>query len=321
MTNSELQPDPVFDPEHIGRSLDIVQRQFPVLPQQFKGTVIGDFVSRQKGDGFEPDGLRDYEHGDDMSRIDWPMTMQQADRWPQIRMRYQDVTPSLWVITDVLQQRNEFNPGHYSEQLLALSAVTAMLRMAQVMRMPSGVIAIDDGEVVVAQHQAKAGRRNMYGTAAELANTIINKSDKQPDTSLHLDDAIKLAARNVTRSVVAVVSDFRDVADPDDETHGWAKPIHRLADKGNQIIAVETTNAWDYDMPEQIDRLNGSTGKLRFGRDNKARQEYKKLSGAQQHAINDSLKKSGAHHITLSADDPRWKSSFLQQLRIPTARR
>lgn len=324
--------EPVFDPQNVGASLRMIDEQLPMRAVWLQGTIVGEVASRRKGQGFELDGTRDYEYGDDPRHIDHQATARHPEQWPQIREHYGDITPALWIVTDALQSRNRFNPGYFAEQNLALSAVTALMRIAHVHNMPSAVIAVDDKGFTVRQQEPLQGREHVYQTAQQLARPLNSASvsvDRrfwqrrqrvQPeDLDMHLSGAIRYAAQSSVESMVAVVSDFRDVAFPDDEEHGWEKPLKQLTKQGNDIIAIELTNPQDYELPAEATRFLTPNGVVWVGQDKKSqkiRSAFREAAQTQQEAINTALSQANIRHITLSTSDPLWLTSLRKQLRI-----
>lgn len=87
------------------------------------------------------------------------------------------------------------------------------------------------------------------------------------------------------------------------------------------MIAVETTNPWDFRLPTTVSRLR-TRHRVAWIRDGKAgeaqRDSYAEAAQLQQIAIDDALHKAGAYHIKLAADNPYWVSSLRDQIRAKT---
>ncbi len=318
MTVEMSQADPVFDPANVGESLDVLREQLPMRDQSFRGTVVGEFASSQKGSGFDINGVRDYVLGDDTRHVDWRATARQPDHQLQVREHYRDTMPALWVVTDALQSRNEVNPGYFSEQQLALSAVTGLIRIANLQGMPSAVIASDDYETAIAQRQPMHGKVHLRRTAQMLADVMLAEASEDTTAPGHLAELLRYGSQRCMGSIVAVVSDFREVADPDDAEQGWKTPLEDLIRRGNQLVAVEVTNPWDYRLPATVDRFTTREGVLWVGNDKQGqrqRAQYEADAQAQQVAIDDALAGIKAHHIKLSTAEPQWLGSFRDQLR------
>src|SRR5581483_1666958 len=131
--STEIQP--VFDPSNPALILDRVQEAIPINQRWLKGLIPGETAAKRVGHGYEIDGIRDFMDGDDPRYVDWNVTARMTDEGatPQVRIHYRDITPNFWIVTDAAQSRYNIesprdNPGHFPENLLALSAITALMR-------------------------------------------------------------------------------------------------------------------------------------------------------------------------------------------------
>ncbi|GEM_PF-2523732 len=317
MSIETIQVDPVFDPTRVGASLDVIQAHLELEEPLLRGVITGDEASRRKGGGLERDGLRTYEPGDDIHRIDWVSTAAQSDGSIMLRERHADITPNMWLLTDVLQSRYAHNPGYFSERDLGLSALMKMFGIARLHGMPAAVMAINDSRLID-QLQPAQGDNHTFDTAKLLARNMSGPQSPTPERpSQHLAALLKYAGSRCAEEVVVVVSDFRDTADPKDIENGWHKHLRQLRDQRNEIFAVELTNPWDYELPEQADRLITGSSVTWIGRSKRGSQhraDYAKAAQVQQGQIDESLAAAGAHHIKLSTDQPRWVASFRDQI-------
>lgn len=323
MAVEQMTIDPVFDPYEAGETLDILQEELPVRRQKFSGTLFGDFLSRRKGEGYDPDGLREYEMGDDVRHIDHRASAQMVDETLLVREHYRDNQPKLLVFTDAFQRRYEGNPGNYSARDLALSAVLGLVSMAHRLEIPTQVTAANHHGVVFEQRRPGRGRRNNLQLASGLAECALSASEA-PQQSYRLADLLREADAASSESLVAVVSSFRDTPDPADAEMGWLEPLQELRNRDNQIVAVEVTNPWDMALPDEIDRFDIGGEVVWVGDDKKGRANRARYIAAalrQSAAITEALDNVQAHHITLNTSDPRWVSSFQDQLRTGRHRR
>jgi hypothetical protein len=315
---------PVFDPADPGQSLDVVRAMLPLNARWHKGIFAGEQPSLKLGSGRERDGIRDYESGDSTRDIDWRLLAREEDQFatPQIRERHRDITPALWIVTDLGQSRNRIinqrdNPGEFPEQFLAMSAVVALMRIAQAKNMRWGVIASDDHGIAIADRHPKGGRNNFLHNAERFAELVAPDEDKHVKAEYPLAELFRFAGEKCSGSVVAVVSDFRSEAAPEPgKDPSWQQPLEFLSKK-NDLITVETTNPWDFRFPETDDRImvDGKVidvGNGRRGRANRARYEHDSQQQAQ--AIQEALTSAGARQISLSTERGRWLDDFTAQL-------
>lgn len=313
------QVDPVFDPAHVGASLDAIKGRLPLNALWLRGNIVGEMVSKRRGQGYDVDGVRPYVPGDDPRYIDHNITARQPDQWPQLREHYADVTPNLWLVTDALQSRNSFNPGYFSEQRLALSAVTAFMRIAQIEGVPAASLASNDHKIIE-QRRPGQGKAHILKTAKFLAGGMNESRDRGAGeiiTPPSLSALLRYAGKRCAEDIVVVVSDFRDTAGPSDAINGWKPALDTLAKQGNNLIAVELTNPWDYQLPTTADRLTTGQGVMWIGSGKRGRQyraDYAEAALEQQAKIDASLAAAGAHHIKLATDQSRWVASFRDQI-------
>lgn len=306
--------EPLVDPNRLGASLDRVNRLvMPVREPVLRGAQYGETLSRLRGQGMERDGVRDYEPGDDPRYIDWKLTARSPGDVPKLRQHHKEITPNLWLATDLAQRRNCSTPGAaFMEQELALSATLAMLLLAQKESMPTGLAAINDDEMVQSPTPAM-GTKNVFNMSQQLTRLTEVGYTAANGNEQHLGSMLKRLATVATENMVVLVSDFRDAA-PDDGAQGWAKPVQQLRHNGNSIVAIETTNPWDYEIPTEVDRLQlaGKTVHLGGKEGQRIREAYRETALEQQAAIDEALR--GVAHVKLSTEDPRWFTSLRTQL-------
>lgn len=314
-----IQVDPVFDPARVGASIDVIQGRLPLRAPWLRGNVVGEMASKIRGEGYDIDGVRPYVLGDDPRHIDYNITARQPDQWPQLRERYADITPNMYIVTDVLQSRYGFNPGYYSEQNLALAAVMAFMRIARVENMPVAIFGSND-ESIFGQQKPAQGKLHSLKSGKFLTSHLLvpNEYGQSMEVTPPLSSLLRYAGRWCVESVVIVVSDFRDTAEPTDPDNGWKPALDRLAHQGNNLIAVELTNPWDYELPPQADRLTTKHGVAWIGGGKLGRQrraDYAEAASLQQSSIDAALAVAGAVHIKLATDQPRWITSFRDQIK------
>ncbi len=308
---SEIQP--VFDPHHPGRSIDAVNALIPHRTRMLAGSLIGETVSSHLGQGIEVDGIRPYQPGDESKHVDWRASARQADGTLMVRQHYDEITPTLWVVTDMFQKRHEANGGHFSERDLAASAVMTLLTLADRQSIPSAVVAIHEGGIW--QQKPSRGRQHIRHAGSGIAKLMLDRPE-QPMVERPLSEGLKAVAKTAVKNVVIVASDFRSNVDTLEKSVGWKRSLQDLARKGNDITAVELTNPWDIKLPEESDRFTfGTTGIYLGGKkEKKYRDTYTHLASIQQDLIDDAIKSSGALHIKLSTDQGRWLNSLRDQL-------
>ncbi len=331
MANETIAIEPLVDPENIGGSLDAI---IPIQANLLSGWHYGDTDSRRRGSGFEIDGINDYEPGDDPRLIDWRATARHPEHWPQIRQHYAEITPSLWLVTDIADKRYTANGGHFSEQQLAVSAILTLMRQAEAQGMPVALAATNGTELFMEkepvrskQHLLGAGNKLTELTAQQPSEPIRRRwlagraRHEAPQDGVTLDTVLEQVSKRAVQSVVAIVSDFRYCDEPENTTNGWAQPLWELAKHGNDIIAVELKNPQDDALPEKADNFWLDAGAVALkGREGEAiRARYAELAIEQQEAIDSTLSGVKAAHIVLSTTEPEWRTSLYEQLQANNA--
>lgn len=259
--------------------------------------------------------------GDDIRHIDWRLTGRQADGSLQVRVRHKDVTPNMWVISDVLASRYESDTDqYYREQNLGLSAIMATMRIGDIVGMPTAAIVADGRGLVVPQSEPMRGRRHLYRVASSLAGSVLNQEQGHNEARNPLTDALQYASRTCVQNMVVIVSDFRGEAHIDGQDPSWKKPLSKIKSKGNDLLAIELVDPLDFKLRDTADRYRdaGHNMGIWVGNDKQGKQireKYAEQAQAKSESIKQSLKAVGAHHLQLRTDNPRWRDDFRRQLR------
>ncbi len=298
---------PVFDGTLA--SLDVVYGSLRFEADKFRGLLSGDYTSKRFGDGFETDGVREFEYGDDPRYLDYAEMAKDPLNRLWIRRHYRDITPSVAIVTDALTDRYDVPvPGYFSEKQLVLSGVMAAAIIAEQHGMPHALITGDDK---LSRNPFKQTRKSLVADAQRLA-TGLEEAPKE----VRLAGLLQQAARVATENVVVVVSDFRDTM-PEDE-NGWKKPLEELVRRSkNQVIAIETVNPWDYALPEEVRSfsLRGANPVTLAGKPGKrAREDYAEVTRVQQATIDTTMRSIGARHIKLDTMRPDWITALHEGL-------
>lgn len=315
-----LEREPLIDPgdsESLAAGLNCInQLVLPIQTTVLRGSHFGEIASQRHGSGADRDGIRDYLPGDKVSNIDWRIAAQMPDEPLKIRRHFNSVWPDVLLVTDEPHSRNKVTPGQaYSEQALAFSAAMAILLIAQKESLPTGLFAINDSRrLQVPVGETEASRTLNFGN---MLIKLAEDSFQLGGERQHLGSLLKRLGAVANESLVVVVSDFRDVAKPDDTENGWKKPLQQLKHQSNDIIAIEPVNPDDYNIDNSV-RLQSVEGKaawIGYGKHaQKKREQYKELANKQREEIDAALKSTGVTHIKLSTDDTRWFTSLRQQL-------
>jgi hypothetical protein len=343
MPYENSDPERLFDTSHIGAS---IREPLPINGHWLSGLISGDNNSFRKGHGEERDGTRLLQDGDDARLIDHRASSRMTDGSIIVRERYADITPTLYVVTDVFRSRSSINPGICSEQLLGASVIAGLLRTADSEGIPTSLVAASDRSLYV-QELADMGLPHLLRTGQDIATLIdtdqpmsisstrrhgregrIEKPRLGKDEKLKLADVIKRAGRLILakESMIVLVSDFRDDLEPRDVSGGWFSQARRLQEAGSVLLAVELTNADDFQLPEKDATLKVEDTKSWIGsgkRDKLSqtrRDLYAKKTALQQVEIDALLKRVTLGHIKLSTIPGERPGQWLRDIRTQLRR-
>ncbi len=315
MSSEALTIQPSFDPYEPGLSLDRINAHLPVHAAWLKGTVFGDMQSRIKGAGTDIDGIRPYEFGDDTRHIDWAATAKDENNWPQLREHYMDITPNLYVVSDILSPRNNTDTEQpHTKQSLGLAAILSVMNIANSTVMPSRLIATDGNRLIIPERSPRSGRHHLLNTANILSReALVSAPNEEKHT---LADLLHFVGRSASRSVVLVVSDFRAESMSGQDEFNWGRALKSLKAKHNDILAVEITAPRDFHIQPNTSLFRHTgTNQVTPEYDKDLRREYALGAQKRQNRVDKALSDAQARHIKLSTSDPQWLTSFTSGLR------
>jgi uncharacterized protein (DUF58 family) len=274
----------------------------------------GDYVGLLPGPGSEAGESREYRPGDDVRRMDWPVTARTT--LPHVRRTVADRELETWMAID-LSASLDFGTAAMLKRDLALAAATAMAhltvrggnRIGAVVGTGSGVVVQEQGgfwrrkrETVtqapdahaIVRMPARPGRKEAQGLLRAIARTRI-----RPGRS-DLGELIDMLNRPPRRRGVAVViSDFLAPVD------GWARPIRKLGVR-HDVLAVEIVDPRELELPDVgvLTLTDPETGMLHEVQtsDPALRARYAEAAGNQRGEIARALRAAGAAHLRLRTD-------------------
>jgi len=328
-------PEHLFNPNNVGES---IRQPLPIHGEWLSGLISGDIESTEKGRGSDRDGARPYQDGDDIRKIDWKASMRTPDDSLVVRDHYAEVTPNLYLVTDVFHSRYSVNPGICSEQLLGASMIASLLASADSEGIPTALVASTDRSLYV-QPLANMGRKHLLNTGYDMASMLdpdqpaskertsragrAGRFEEAEATSLA--STLRRLGKIARESVIVVVSDFREDLEPSKEDNGWVQQLKRLKRAGNIILATELTNITDFELPEKDVTLKSGDTRTYISDAEKdklsqrRRELYAVVTKAQQAEIDETIAKLTIGHIKLStipAEEPGdWMRQAKHQIR------
>ena len=261
-----------------------------IVHRRLDGLLQGDYRGLLPGPGSEPGESREYRPGDDVRRMDWPVTARTTV--PHVRQTEADRELETWLAVD-LSASLDFGTARYLKRDLALAAAAAMTHLTVRGGNRIGAV-VGSGAAPVRWLAARAGRRHAQGLLRAIAGT----SAAPGVTDLGgLVDALSRPPRR--RGLAVVISDF--LAPPAQ----WAGPIRRLAVR-HEVLAVEVLDPRELELPdvgvlELMDPETGVVHEVRTG-DRRLRRAYAEAAAAQRNAIAATLREAGVPRLQLRTD-------------------
>ncbi|MFI6070820.1 DUF58 domain-containing protein [Actinoplanes sp. NPDC051343] len=288
-----------------------------LVTRKLDGLLQGDYVGLLPGPGSEAGESREYRPGDDVRRMDWPVTARTT--LPHVRRTVADRELETWLAVD-LSASLEFGTALSLKSDLVLAAATAMAhltvrggnRIGAVVGTGTGVrpperasrwrrkaatastTGAESPQAPFVRMPARPGRKEAQGLLRAIARTRI-----QPGRA-DLGALIEMLNRPPRRRGVAVViSDFMAPVE------GWARPVRKLGVR-HDVLAVEVVDPRELELPDVgvMTLADPETGLLHEVQtaDPELRRRYAEAAGEQRAAIARALRAAGASHLRLRTD-------------------
>jgi len=313
MTQAAIPP-PTAD-NGLARSEAVLSRLQLLVTRKLDGLLQGDYIGLLPGPGSEAGESREYRPGDDVRRMDWPVTARTTT--PHVRRTVADRELETWMAID-LSASLDFGTARWLKRDLVIAAATAMAhltvrggnRIGAVVGTGSGVTqpatpvrpwrrrtaapTAAPAESQVIRMPARPGRKEAQGLLRAIART--ESRPGRADLG-ELIDRLNRPPRR--RGVAVVISDF--LAPVDD----WARPVRKLGVR-HDVLAIEVVDPRELELPDVgvLVLTDPETGALHEvqSSDPALRQRYAEAAGAQRGAIARALRTAGAAHLRLRTD-------------------
>lgn len=256
------------------------------IARRLDGLLHGDYLGLLPGPGTEAGEAREYRPGDDVRRMDWPVTARTTV--PHVRTTVADRELEAWLSVD-LSPSLDFGTVDMLKRDLAINAVAAFSYLAGRGGNRIGAVVTEGGPArAIPPRPGRGGARSLLRAVTELP-----KGDGPGDLAELLDKTRRHTRR---RGLAVVVSDFIDEGD-------WPRELRRLSVR-QQVVCVEIVDPAELRLPDVgvldlIDPETGShvevqTGNARF------RARYEAAAAEQRERIATAIRGAGATHLRLS---------------------
>src|SRR5262245_13318494 len=194
------------------RSELVLGRLQLLITRKLDGLLQGDYLGLLPGPGTEPGESREYRPGDDVRRMDWPVTARTTV--PHIRQTVADRELETWLAVD-LSASLDFGTARCLKSDLAIAAAAAMSHLTVTGGNRIGAV-VGTGTQLT-RLPARPGRKEAQGLLRAIARTQIRPG--RADLGSLID---KLNRPPRRRGLAVVISDFLA---PVDE---WERPLRKL---------------------------------------------------------------------------------------------
>ena len=315
------------------RAEAVLSRLQLLVTRKLDGLLQGDYVGLLPGPGSEAGESREYRPGDDVRRMDWPVTARTTT--PHVRRTVADRELETWLAVD-LSASLDFGTARWLKRDLVVAAATAMAhltvrggnRIGAVVGTGSGAAAAPPPGGGFAWRRrrgaaaagppppspfvrlpARPGRKEAQGLLRAIARTEIRPG--RTDLGALIDMLNRPPRR---RGVAVVISDFLSPVE------GWARPVRKLGVR-HDVLAIEVVDPRELELPDVgvIALADPETGELHEVQtaDPALRRRYAEAAGEQRGAIARALRGAGAAHLRLRTDSD-W---LLDMVRFVAAQR
>jgi uncharacterized protein (DUF58 family) len=280
-------PPPRLDSD---RAEVVLRRLQLLVTRKLDGLLQGDYLGLLPGSGSEAGESREYRPGDDVRRMDWPVTARTTV--PHVRQTVADRELETWICLD-LSASLDFGTAQCEKRDLAVAAAAAITHLT--VRGGNRVGAVVTNGPRTVRMPARPGRLNAQG----LMRRIVQTPRAEPGDPTDLAAAVNMLNRPPRRRGMAVViSDF--LADP-----SWERPMRKLAVR-HDVLAIEIVDPRELSLPEVgvltlVDPETGRLHEVQTG-NKKLRDAYARAAAEQRAAIDAAMRRAGAAHLRLRTD-------------------
>jgi uncharacterized protein (DUF58 family) len=289
-------------PTDHGPSLDLhgpealLRRLEFAVHNKLDGLLQGNYLGLVPGPGTEAGESRPYVIGDDVRRMDWPVTAR--TQTPHIRQTVADRELETWVVVD-LSPSMDFGTALTEKRELVLAAITAITHLT--VRGGNRVGAVVGNGETSYLIPARGGRAHARHLVRKIAETPRASQAGRNDLTAIIE---RLRRPQRRRGLVAVVSDFLD-GTPPTEPRAWERALRGLSDR-HHLLGIEIVDPRELELPAAglvtfVDPETGRQLEVQTS-DRRVREQYAALAADQRAAIAAALRHSGAAHLQLRTD-------------------
>ncbi|MDQ1722140.1 MAG: hypothetical protein QOI26_1874 [Pseudonocardiales bacterium] len=282
-----------------GQTEAVLRRLEYAVRNKLDGLLLGSYLGLVPGPGSEPGESRLYYPGDDVRRMDWPVTARTMT--PHVRQTVADRELETWLVVD-LSPSLDFGTVNMEKRELVFAAATAVTHLTAKAGNRIGAI-ITTGERIY-RIPAVAGSNHARYLMRKLAGTPRASEGRRGDLAMALEQVRRPPRR---RGMVVVISDF--LGDQD-----WERPLRGLGDR-HELLGIEVLDPRELELPAAglvtfVDPESGEQLEVQTS-DAQLRQRYAEAAIAQREQIASMLRRAGADQLRLRTDSD-WLSDMVK---------
>src|SRR5215470_726948 len=152
--------------EDAARAEPVLGKLHLLVTRKLDGLLQGDYLGLLPGPGAEPGESREYRAGDDVRRMDWPVTARTTV--PHVRQTVADRELETWLAVD-LSASLDFGTARQLKRDLAVAAAAAVAHLT--VRGGNRIGAVAASGRTVVRMPARPGRKEAQGLLRAIANT------------------------------------------------------------------------------------------------------------------------------------------------------
>lgn len=260
-----------------------------VITRKLDGLLQGDYLGLLPGPGSEPGESREYRPGDDVRRMDWPVTARTSIA--HVRQTIADRELETWLAVD-LSASLDFGTASCLKRDLAIAAAAAISHLT--VRGGNRIGAVVGNGAGISRLPARPGRKEAQGLLRSLARTpsVPGRADLGA-----LIDSLNRPPRR--RGQAVVISDF--LVPPSQ----WQRPLRKLVVR-HDTLAVEILDPRELELPDVgilavADAETGLVHEVQTS-DRRLRERYAAAAAVQRTAVAAAIRAAGASHLRLRTD-------------------
>ncbi len=251
----------------------------------------GDERSRLAGPGIEFSHVREYQPGDDVRRIDWPLTAR-SDR-PYVREAHDERGLDIWLVADVSPSVDWGTAdGLKRDVAVDVAALAGQLLGHRGNRV--GLLMFAEQTLGIVP--PGAGQAHLERVVGRLRDEPRRAANGPTDLARVLTTLPRLVRRP---SLIVLISDFL-------VTEGWVERLRPLA-RRHEVIAVRVRDPRESDLPdigivtfedpETSEQLTVDTSSARL------RERFRAAAAAQSASLDRALTACGAELLVVGTDE------------------